>query len=118
MYVYIQFAAAVKMGPVIYFSGIVGDGRLKGYDQFKNAFEGLEKTLAEAGCTFDDIIDTTFFIVDMKTNTRALAKAQSEYIKKPYPTSTWIGTTELVVPGGLCEIKVVCRNPEFKVSNM
>jgi hypothetical protein len=34
---------------------------------------------------------------------------QQRLIKEPYPASTWIGITELVIPGARAEIKVTAR---------
>ena len=48
-------------------------------------------------------------MVELQKNTAAMAKAKDEFIKEPYPASTWIGITELVIPGALAEIKVIAR---------
>jgi enamine deaminase RidA (YjgF/YER057c/UK114 family) len=48
-------------------------------------------------------------VVDLQKNVAAMAKAKDEFIKAPYPTSTWIGVTELVIPGARAEIKVIAR---------
>ena len=38
-------------------------------------------------------------------------RLQDEFIKAPYPASTWIGVTELVIPGARAEVKVTARIP-------
>ena len=48
-------------------------------------------------------------MVDLQKNAGAMAKAKDEFIKEPYPASTWIGITELVIPGVRAEIKVIAR---------
>ena len=40
-----------------------------------------------------------------------MAKVWNEFIKEPYKASTWVGTTELVIPGARAEIKVIGRKP-------
>ena len=60
----------------------------------------------------DDIIDTTLYLVELQKNTAAMAKVKDEFIKAPYPASTWIGITELVIPGARAEIKVIARKPK------
>ena len=67
--------------------------------------------LAEAGVGYEDIIDSTLYVVDLQKNAGAMAKAKDEFIKAPYPASTWIGVTELVIPGARAEIKVTARIP-------
>ena len=58
-----------------------------------------------------DIIDTTLYVVELHKNAATMAKVKDEFIKEPYPASTWIGITELVIPGTRAEIKVVARRP-------
>ena len=48
-------------------------------------------------------------MVDLQKNAAAMAKVKDEFIKEPYPASTWIGITELVIPGARAEIKVTAR---------
>lgn len=57
-------------------------------------------------------IDTTIYMVALQENTAAMAKVKDEFIKEPYPASTWIGITELVIPGARAEIKVIARKPK------
>jgi enamine deaminase RidA (YjgF/YER057c/UK114 family) len=38
-----------------------------------------------------------------------MATVKDEFIKEPYPASTWIGIAELIVPGARAEIKVTAR---------
>ena len=42
--------------------------------QFEACFENLRTVLAEAGCTFDDIVDMTTYHVDMGGTGRRFAK--------------------------------------------
>ncbi len=105
-----HFAPAVENGGLIYISGVIGRGE-SAYDEFHSAWASLGATLEAAGVGYADIIDTTLYIVDLQQNTRAMAKAKDEFIKEPYPASTWIGITELVVPGARAEIKVIARRP-------
>jgi len=41
-----------------------------------------------------------------------MVKVKDEFIKEPYPASTWIGITELVIPGARAEIKVIARKAQ------
>jgi enamine deaminase RidA (YjgF/YER057c/UK114 family) len=106
-----HFAPAVQHDDLFFFSGVVGHGTSP-EEEFRNAWASLGETLAAAGLGFDDIIDTTIYVVDLQKNARAMGKAKDEFIKEPYPASTWIGITELVIPGARAEIKVVARKPK------
>lgn len=103
-----HFAPAVRHDDLIFFSGVVGQGE-EAEDEFRNAWASLGDTLQEAGVGYEDIIDTTIYMVDLQKNAAAMSKAKDEFIKEPYPASTWIGITELVIPGARAEIKVIAR---------
>ena len=51
-------------------------------------------------------------MVDLQKNAAAMSKVKDEFIKEPYPASTWIGITELVIPGARAEIKVIARKAQ------
>ena len=103
-----RFAPAVRHDDLIFFSGVVGQGD-SAEDEFRNAWASLSDTLAEAGVGYEDIIDTTIYMVDLQKNAAAMSKVKDEFIKEPYPASTWIGITELVIPGARAEIKGIAR---------
>ena len=105
-----HFAPAVRHGDLVFCSGVVGRGETP-EDEFRNAWESLGAVLAEAGVGYEDIVDSTLYIVDLQKNAAAMAKVKDEFIKAPYPASTWIGVTELVIPGARAEVKVTARIP-------
>ena len=105
-----RFAPAVRHQDLIFFSGVVGQGE-SAEEEFRSAWASLEAALAEAGIGYEDIIDTTLYIVDLQKNAATMAKVRNEFIKEPYPASTWIGIAELVIPGARAEIKVIARKP-------
>ena len=104
-----HFAPAVH-DDLIFFSGVVGQGD-SAKEEFRTAWASLGETLAEAGVGYEDIIDTTIYMVELQKNAAAMSKVKDEFIKEPYPASTWIGITELVIPGARAEIKVTARKP-------
>ncbi len=105
-----HFAPAVRHGDLVFCSGVVGRGETP-EDEFRNAWESLGAVLAEAGVGYEDIVDSTLYIVDLQKNAAVMAKVKDEFIKAPYPASTWIGVTELVIPGARAEVKVTARIP-------
>jgi enamine deaminase RidA (YjgF/YER057c/UK114 family) len=105
-----HFAPAVRHGDLIFCSGVIGQGETV-EEEFRSAWKSLGETLAEAGVGYEDIVDSTLYIVDLQQNAATMAKVKDEFIKAPYPASTWIGVSELVIPGARAEIKVTARTP-------
>jgi enamine deaminase RidA (YjgF/YER057c/UK114 family) len=109
-----HFAPAVKDGDRLFCSGVIGigaDGKASAdpETQFTQAFESLSSVLAAAGASFSDVVDITTFHVGLQQNLGKFMKVKDKYVREPYPAWTAIGVTELAVPGGLVEIKVVAR---------
>ena len=105
-----HFAPAVRHGDLILCSGIVGRGDTV-EEEFRNAWQSVGETLAAAGVGYADIIDMTIYMVDLRQNAAAMAKAKDEFVKEPYPASTWVGITELIYPGSHAEIRITARKP-------
>ena len=103
-----HYAPAVRHGDLIFCSGVVGQGDTA-EDEFRNAWQSLGKVLAAAGVGYEDIVDSTLYVVDLQKKAATMAKVKDEFVKEPYPASTWIGVTELVIPGARAEIKVTAR---------
>ena len=103
-----HFAPAVRHDDLTFFSGVVGRGD-SAEEEFRTAWASLGETLAETGVGYEDIIDTTLYIVDLQKNAATMSKVKDEFIKEPYPASTWIGITERVIPGARAEINVTAR---------
>ncbi|MGK8544514.1 RidA family protein [Enterobacter cloacae] len=109
-----RYSPAIKSNGFLFVSGQVGsreDGSpepdLKA--QVRLAFNNLNAVLAAAGCTFDDVVDVTLFVVDPESNLDAIWSVLPEYWEAPYPTLTGIGVTWLY--GFQFEIKVIARLP-------
>ena len=67
-----KFAPAVRHDDLIFFSGVVGQGD-SAEDEFRNAWSSLNETLKEAGVGYEDIIDTTVYMVDLQKNAAAVS---------------------------------------------
>ena len=111
-----RYSPAVRANGLLFVSGQVGsrpDGSPEPelVAQVRLAFENLNAVLAAAGCTFDDVIDVTVFIVDPEKNFETIWQIVPAYWgEAPHPTLTGIGVTWLY--GFQFEIKVVARLPE------
>jgi enamine deaminase RidA (YjgF/YER057c/UK114 family) len=111
-----RYSPAVRSNGLLFVSGQVGsreDGSpepdLK--QQVRLAFTNLNAILTAAGCTFDDVIDVTIFIVDPQKNFETVWAVVPEFWgEAPHPTLTGVGVTWLY--GFDFEIKVIARLPE------
>ena len=75
------------------------------------AFENLNAVLEAAGCTFNDVVDVTVFMVDAQTHFERVWSVVQEYWgSAPHPTVTAVGVTWLY--GFQFEIKVIAKLPE------
>jgi enamine deaminase RidA (YjgF/YER057c/UK114 family) len=111
-----RYSPAIRVNGLLFVSGQVGsreDGSpeptLEG--QVRRAFDNLNAILAAAGCSFDDVIDVTVFLVNAEQNfEKVWPIVVNEYWgSAPHPTLTGIGVTWLY--GFDFEIKVVAKLP-------
>jgi enamine deaminase RidA (YjgF/YER057c/UK114 family) len=111
-----RYSPAIRSNGFLFVSGQVGsrkDGSpepdLK--DQVRLAFTNLNAILAEAGCSFDDVIDATIFMVDPHAKFEIIWEVAADYWgDAPYPTVTALGVTWL--SGFDFEIKVIAKLPQ------
>jgi enamine deaminase RidA (YjgF/YER057c/UK114 family) len=75
--------------------------------QFATAFEALKAILAEAGCDLSDVVEITTYHVEIARHMDTFMKVRDRYLGEPWPAWTAIGVSELIVPGGLVEIRAV-----------
>ncbi|OFA02193.1 RidA family protein [Duganella phyllosphaerae] len=110
-----RYSPAVRANGLLFVSGQVGsrqDGSPEPdlLAQVHLAFENLNAVLAAAGCTFDDVVDVTVFLVNPEENFEKVWQVVPQYWgEAPYPTLTGVGVTWLY--GFQFEIKVIARLP-------
>lgn len=75
--------------------------------QFATAFEALRGILIEAGADLSDVVEITSYHVEIGRHMETFMRVWARYLKEPYPAWTAIGVSELIVPGGLVEIRAV-----------
>lgn len=111
-----RYSPAIRSNGFLFVSGQVGsreDGSPEPdlQAQVRRAFDNLNAILDAAGCTFDDVIDVTVFIVDPESNFETIWSIVPEYWgNAPHPTLTGIGVTWLY--GFQFEIKVIAKLPQ------
>lgn len=109
-----HFAPAVRANGLVLLSGQIGvDARGLVPDspaeEFRNAWRAVGAILAEAGLSFDDVIEYTTFHVGLQNHLATFMAVRDEFIAAPWPAWTAIGISELAVPGARVEIRVTAR---------
>jgi len=110
-----RYSPAVRSNGFLFVSGQVGsreDGSPEpDLDaQVRRAFENLNAVLGAAGCTFEDVVDVTVFLVNPEQIfERVWAIVPDYWGQAPYPTLTGIGVTWLYGFG--CALPIVGRHP-------
>lgn len=110
-----RYSPAIRANGLLFVSGQVGsreDGSPEPdlTAQVRRAFDNLNAVLQAAGCTFDDVIDVTVFMVDPESIFHTVWEVVPEYWgSAPHPTLTAVGVTWLY--GFQFEIKVIAKLP-------
>ncbi len=110
-----RYSPAIRANGLLFVSGQVGSRKDGSAEpdlaaQVRLAFANLNAILAEAGCSFADVIDTTLFMIDPDTTFETICEVAAEFWgEAPYPTVTAVGVTWLA--GFDFEIKVIARLP-------
>ncbi|AVJ19726.1 RidA family protein [Serratia rhizosphaerae] len=110
-----HYSPAIRANGLLFVSGQVGsreDGSPEPdlTAQVHRAFGNLNAVLQAAGCSFDDVIDVTVFMVDPESTFRTVWDVVPQYWgSAPHPTLTAVGVTWLY--GFQFEIKVIAKLP-------
>ena len=83
---------------------VVAEGDIVG--QTRQVMENLRLALDAAGATFDDVVKVTNYVVDVN-DWRKVLPVRAEYLKEPYPASTFVEVSALMFPELLIEIEAI-----------
>lgn len=109
------YADAVVSNGIVYLSGLptyLAPGETDLEKAFTRTFEGLGKTLARAGVTWDDVVEVRSVHTDPNAQIEAMVKVKHRYMKGKQPAWTAVGTNGLLQPGGIAEITLVAHVPK------
>lgn len=109
-----HLAPVFDTGEFVFLSGITGahpDLAVSAdpETQFRDAFKFVTANLHAAGLGLEHIVEMTTYHVDLRRHLNIFIKVKDEFIKKPYPAWSAIGTTELITEGTLIEIRVIAK---------
>jgi 2-aminomuconate deaminase len=85
------------------------DGSIASYDieaQCHSVFENVRLILEDAGSSWDEIVDVTVFLTNMKDDFKIFNKIYAEYFKENQPTRTTLEINCLPTPIAI-ELKVI-----------
>lgn len=113
IYDHFQLSPAVRAGPFIIISGVIGrdasDQALPGEeDEYHAAFRMIGELLAEEGATFSDIValDTYHVGDDLSAGLVVFNKVREQYMSAPHPAWTALGIAAIGIAGARAEIRV------------
>jgi enamine deaminase RidA (YjgF/YER057c/UK114 family) len=109
------FADAVVTGRDVYLSGAMTtleDGETDLEKAYTRTFEAIGRTLANAGASWDDVVEITSFHTDLTSQMPAIVAVKSRFVKPPHAAWTAIGVSRLVADKGITEIKVIAKLPD------
>lgn len=108
------YSHGIRSGGFVFLSGQTpldpATGKLVEGDiaaQARQALANLGGVLEAAGLTFDDVVESNVFLVDM-ADFAAMNAVYAEHFRQPYPARTTIGVASLPL-GARIEIKLVAR---------
>ena len=75
--------------------------------QIRQTFDRIGLLLEAGGATFANVVIIRSYWVHMLRDLPIFRKVRQDYLVKPYPASTAVGTPELAIPGLELEIEAV-----------
>ncbi len=89
---------------------VVGDrGEIVSYDfesQCRSVFQNIRTVVEDAGCRWEDIVDVTVFLTNMKDDFATFNRLYAECFASNQPTRTTVEVTALPTPIAI-ELKVI-----------
>lgn len=109
------YSPARKAGQTLYVSGQIArtpsgqEVRESIEAETKQVMENLGRVLKENGCSFDDVVNATVYLADIK-DYAAMNKVYASYFSKGFPARACVGGASLVF-GFKVEISAVAYKP-------
>lgn len=110
------FSPAVRKGNLLFISGIdaterdaaTGEVSARGdiVAQTRVIFEKMKAILEAAGASFDDVVQTTDYIITTR-DYKNTSQVRREYFKGDFPAATGVVVKELLGKGALIEIDAI-----------
>lgn len=110
------YSQALRVGDFVFISGQVpldpATGQLVSDDvetQIRRVFDNLKAVAEAAGCTLNDAVRLTVFMLDLGAFP-VVNQVMSQYLREPYPTRSTVGIASLP-RGARIEIDAILHRP-------
>ena len=112
----------VEVNGLLFLSGVTGcrpdySVASEPEEQFRDAFAFLGEALLAAQVGFNDVVELTSYHVDLRKHLETFTRVKDDFLRPPYPAWSCIGTTELITPGTLVELRVVASRSHRQINH-
>lgn len=107
-----NMSPGLACGDFVFLTGFTGadpSGRMSTDPeaQMRNAFEKVERVLAEAGLDFSAVVEMTTYHVGLREHLQLFKTIRAEFVQPPYPAWTAIEVAGFVHEDAIVEVRVI-----------